>query len=87
MKDSTTYLEYDLELEGAIKKIKDSGAKSVCIQLPDGLKTKSQEIYDTLERETDATIFIWMGSNFGACDLPDLKVDLLIAWGHERYIL
>ena len=76
---------YNLELEKAIKRIKQEKAKSVCIQLPDGLKPKAKEIADKIEKETDAKVIIWAGSCFGACDVPELKVDLLIQWGHSEW--
>ncbi len=80
-------MKYDLELNKAIEKIKQENAKLVCIQLPDGIKPKAQEICDTLQKETGATTLIWQGSCYGACDWPlgidKLGVDLLIAWGHS----
>lgn len=80
---------YDLEVGKAISKIKESKAKRVCIQLPDGLKPKAKEIQDKLQSETSAQIFIWAGSCFGACDTPqslnNLKIDLLIQWGHTPW--
>ena len=79
-------MAYDLELNKAIKEIKKQKAKSVLIQLPDGLKPRAKEIADTLEKQTKAKIFIWLGSCYGACDYPDLKgIDLLIQWGHSRF--
>ncbi|MBU0470339.1 MAG: diphthamide synthesis protein [Nanoarchaeota archaeon] len=80
---------YQLELNKAIEQIKESKAKTVCIQLPDGLKSKSKEIVDELESKTKATVLIWLGSNFGSCDIPlgleRLKVDFLICWGHNQF--
>ena len=80
---------YYLELEKAVEEIKKAKARTVCIQLPDGLKPKAIEIQEKIEKETDAEVFIWMGSCFGACDVPDLskqKIDLLIQWGHTRWV-
>tara|TARA_Y100000310_G_C20339808_1_gene649244 strand:+ start:154 stop:423 length:270 start_codon:yes stop_codon:yes gene_type:complete len=80
---------YDLELEKVVDKIKDNKAKLVCLQLPDGLKPKAQEIEQRINSETDATVLTWLGSNFGACDMPlglqKLGVDLLISWGHNVF--
>ena len=80
---------YDLELEKAIAEIKKQKAKKVCIQLPDGLKPEAQEIADTIEKQTTAKVFIWLGSCFGACDVPEhiekLGIDLLIQWGHSKW--
>lgn len=82
-------MEYDLELEKACEEIKKIKAKRVCVQLPDGLKPKAKKITDELKEKTDAEIIIWLGSCYGACDIPkqvkDLKVDLLIQWGHSEW--
>ena len=43
-------MNYNLELEKTIKQINKSKAKSVCIQLPDGLKPKAKEIADKIEK-------------------------------------
>lgn len=80
-------MEYNLELNKAIKEIKKQKAKKVCIQLPDGLKPKAQEIADKIEKQTQ--VFIWLNSCFGACDVPEhikkLGIDLLIQWGHSEW--
>jgi 2-(3-amino-3-carboxypropyl)histidine synthase len=76
---------YNLNLNKAIKEIKDNKASSVCIQLPDGLKPKAKEITKQIEKQTNAKVVIWLGSCFGACDTPKLDVDLLIQWGHSEW--
>ena len=76
---------YNLELDKAIEKIKQEDAKTVLIQLPDGLKPKANEIQAELESKTKAKIFIWLGSCFGACDIPQFDADLLIQWGHTEW--
>lgn len=82
-------MEYDLELDKVVKKIKDSKAKMVLLQFPDGLKTKAIEVVDFIDKETEADVHIWSGSNYGGCDLPvlpeDLKYDLLIHFGHNEF--
>lgn len=78
---------YNLELEKAVKEIKKSKAKTVLVQLPDGLKPKAKEIQDFLQKKTKAEIVIWLGSCFGACDIPKADVDLIIQWGHSRWNL
>jgi diphthamide biosynthesis enzyme Dph1/Dph2-like protein len=81
---------YDLELNRAVDEVKNSNAKLVCIQLPDGLKPKAKEIQQHIEKNTDASVVIWLGSCWGGCDVPvsvqKLGVDLLIQWGHSEYI-
>ncbi|MBD3319024.1 hypothetical protein GF342_03885 [Candidatus Woesearchaeota archaeon] len=82
-------MHYDLELDRVVKRIIDEKAKTVCIQLPDGLKPRAGEIYDHLTAHTSAQIIIWLGSCYGACDIPleveRLGVDLLIQWGHSQW--
>ena len=57
--------------------------------MPDGLKPKAAEIAAILEEKTQASIIIWMDSCFGSCDIPlelkNLKVDLLIHFGHSPW--
>ncbi|MBI2651335.1 diphthamide synthesis protein [Candidatus Woesearchaeota archaeon] len=81
---------YNLELNKAVEEIKKNNAKLVCIQLPDGLKPKAGEIQSYIEKNTDASVVIWLGSCWGGCDVPlsveKLGVDLLIQWGHSEYI-
>ena len=43
---------YNPEVEKAIAKIKDSKAKTVCVQLPDGMKPYAKELTDRIEEET-----------------------------------
>ena len=80
---------YNQELQKAIDRIKEENSKLVCIQLPDGMKPEAKEIEAAIIKETDAKVLIWLGSNFGACDIPlgldRLGVDLLISWGHNRF--
>jgi 2-(3-amino-3-carboxypropyl)histidine synthase len=80
---------YKVELEKAINKIKETNAKTVCIQLPDGMKTYAEDIERDLSKE-GVRVLIWLSSNFGACDIPlglqRMGVDLLISWGHNRFV-
>ena len=82
-------MNYDLELDNVVKKVKEENAKSVCIQLPDGLKPYAGDIQDAIVKQTSARVFIWAGSCYGACDVPlqveRLGVDLLIQWGHSEW--
>ena len=80
---------YDLELERVCNMIKDNSFKKVCIQLPDGLKPKAAEIKDNIEKNTSAQCLIWLGSCYGACDVPfqvqDVGVDFIVQWGHSEW--
>ncbi|HLC80932.1 MAG TPA: diphthamide synthesis protein [Candidatus Nanoarchaeia archaeon] len=81
-------LHLDLQLEKAISAINKQKAKRVCIQLPDGLKPKAEFIQLELKRKTNAEIFFWFGSCYGACDTPPIKkagFDLFIQFGHSEW--
>jgi len=90
--------KYDFELEKVLKEIKESNAKRVVLQFPDGLKQYADTLVDYLEEEinknkNEKTVFlIWLGSCYGACDYPlhlenlkkDEKIDLIIQFGHNE---
>ncbi|MCS7134721.1 MAG: diphthamide synthesis protein [Candidatus Pacearchaeota archaeon] len=80
---------YNLELEKITKRIKKEKARLVCLQFPEALKPIATEVADFIEKRTKAKCVIWIGSCFGACDLPHLdkvkpKIDLLIHFGHKQ---
>ena len=81
---------FDLDEQKIIDFIKENGSKKVLIQLPDGLKKQSDALVKEIERKTDADVFVWFGSNFGACDLPvsvkPLGFDLIVGFGHNLYV-
>ena len=78
-----------LELDKVVERINFLKAQRVLVQLPDGLKTKAEEIVDYLEQKTNAKVFIWFSSCFGACDLPFglevMGIDLMVHFGHNKY--
>ena len=83
---------YDLELARIIKTIKNSRAKRVLLQFPEGMKPYSTVVVEYLEglkELKNVQFFIWMGSCFGACDVPtdisELGVDLIIQFGHSAW--
>ena len=84
--------KYDLELEKVLDKIKRVKAKIVLLQFPDGLKQYATSVVDFLEQETNGKVefLIWLGSCYGACDIPILgkelekKIDLVIQFGHNE---
>ena len=82
-------MEYELELGKAADEIKKQNAKLVCVQLPDGLKPMAGGMKKRLEEASGAEIIIWLGSCFGACDVPlhlkDIGADMLIQFGHSRW--
>lgn len=78
--------KYDLELERIISAIKKEKAKRIILQFPDGMKQYATTIADYLESKIKADFVIWMGSCFGACDIPNIKdFDLIIQFGHSEW--
>jgi len=83
---------YDLELNKIISEIKNKKAKLILLQFPDGLKLYATIIVDYLEKKTNAKFLIWLGSCFGACDIPvglesiKPKIDLLVQFGHNEVL-
>ena len=81
--------DYNLEIERAEKEIKKQKAKVVCLQFPDGLKQYALDIAKEIEGRTGAKCLVWLGSCFGACDLPPqseiLGADLIIQFGHSEW--
>ncbi len=84
------HVNYDFELKRVIGMIRKENAKIVCIQLPDGLKPKAKEIVDKIRSETSAKVLIWLGSCYGACDIPvgleKISADLVVSWGHNAFV-
>tara|TARA_Y100000034_G_C6794365_1_gene355914 strand:- start:205 stop:462 length:258 start_codon:yes stop_codon:yes gene_type:complete len=79
-------MNYNLEVNKIISKIKEKKHRFVLIQLADGLKPRAREIVDKIRKETKAEILIWFGSCYGACDIPlGLKVDLIVQIGHNAF--
>jgi diphthamide biosynthesis enzyme Dph1/Dph2-like protein len=83
--------DYDLEFEKVADKIISEKAKTVLIQLPDGLKPKTKEIREYLKNKIgkETKLLFWAGSCFGACDIPleakNANVDLIIQFGHSEW--
>lgn len=80
---------YIIDLKGAIDKINNKNYSNVCLQLPEGLKSKSLEIVDFVEKKTNANVIIASDPCFGACDISDYKfnnlgIDLIIHIGHVK---
>lgn len=77
--------QYDLELDRIVSEIKKTKAKKVLLQFPDGLKPYAPEIVRYLKEKTSSEIRIWLGSCFGACDIPTSDSDLVIQFGHAPW--
>lgn len=81
--------EYSLEgeLDLIVKKIKEEKPLSILLQFPDGLKIYATKISEEIKKRInkDIEIKIWLGSCFGACDIPNSDSDLLIQFGHAPW--
>lgn len=76
----------NLKLDYIVDIIKSKKAKLVGIQLPDGLKRKSNEMVTYIESKTNARAITSANPCYGACDIDEkLKTisDLLIHFGHS----
>ena len=76
---------YELELDRIVSEIGGKEAKTVLLQLPDGLKPWGPALVDYIEEKTSSHVSIWLGDCFGACDVPNSNVDLLIQFGHAPW--
>lgn len=85
-------MEYDLEIDKVIAEIIKARAKIVLLQFPDGLKMQAVDTAKEIEAKTKATVIIWYGSCFGACDTPVLpqkienQIDLFVQFGHNNQL-
>jgi 2-(3-amino-3-carboxypropyl)histidine synthase len=79
---------YNLNLEKVAEEIKNSKAKKVLLQLPDGLKPEAEKIIDFVNQKSNAEIFLWFSDCYGACDLPlgTEIFDLIIHFGHNEFV-
>ena len=78
-----------LDVEELARKIKERGASSVLLQLPEGLRHRAVWLVDDLERR-GIRAMAWMEPTYGACDIvPDVAemvgADLLVHVGHEKF--
>lgn len=76
----------ELDLSKAKKEIRERNAKTVLVQLPEGLKQYTTKIISELSEKT-VQVFVSMDPVFGSCDLALdkmrlLQADLLIHLGH-----
>lgn len=72
----------EADLGKAVRAIREEKAENVLLQFPEGLKPKALRFKDKIEEETGCQVFIWAGTCYGACDIPNVDVDILIQVGH-----
>ena len=85
----SSYGLFDLNLEGAIELIKKSGARTVGVQVPEGLKRIASDLAGEIEEKTGCDVIVSGDPCYGACDL-DLELcraaDLVIHVGHSEML-
>jgi 2-(3-amino-3-carboxypropyl)histidine synthase len=80
-----------LDLEKALRAIRESGARIVAVQVPEGLKQRLVEIASEMEEKTGAKTVSFVSPCYGACDLKDaeakaLGAQLLVHFGHLQFV-
>jgi 2-(3-amino-3-carboxypropyl)histidine synthase len=78
-----------MEIHEAIERMKEVKVKRVFVQLPEGLRTKSLEIANLLEKNGIEAV-ICLENTYGACDLRDeealkFKCDAILHIGHNEF--
>jgi 2-(3-amino-3-carboxypropyl)histidine synthase len=62
--------------------IRGRNPKTVGLQFPVGLRTKAVELAREIETRTGVACLVSADPSFGACDVPDMPVDLIVHLGH-----
>ncbi|WP_094226746.1 diphthamide biosynthesis enzyme Dph2 [Methanolobus psychrotolerans] len=78
---------FDFQLARIISVIKDTGAKVIGLQFPEGFKRRSLGIASGIESETGTSVIISGNPCFGACDLDVAllnDVEILFHFGHAH---
>lgn len=76
-------MNFDKEIDKLNEIIRNGKFKTVLIQLPDGFKPYAKDIKSKITEDVD--VFFYLGTNFGACDLPNLNFDLIVNFGHSEF--
>lgn len=80
---------FEIGLDRALELIKRSGARTVGIQVPEGLKRMASKVAKEIEEKTDARVIVSGDPCYGACDVDlDLcrAADLVIHIGHSQML-
>ncbi len=70
------------ETERLLEVIRGRNAKTVGLQFPVGLRTKAVEVAQEIEAKAGVTCLVSADPSFGACDIADMPVDLIVHLGH-----
>ena len=70
------------ETERLLEVIRGRNARTVGLQFPAGLRTKAVELAREIEAEAGVTCLVSADPSFGACDIAEMPVDLIVHLGH-----
>lgn len=70
------------ETDRLLEVIQGRNAKTVGLQFPVGLRTKAVELAAEIEAKAGVTCLVSADPSFGACDVPEMPVDLVVHLGH-----
>ena len=70
------------ETERLLEVIRGRNAKTVGLQFPVGLRTQAVELAQEIEGKAGVTCLVSADPSFGACDIADMPVDLIVHLGH-----
>jgi 2-(3-amino-3-carboxypropyl)histidine synthase len=81
------FSNYSIDIDKAIDLINKNNYKLVALQIPEGLKNSSNEIYNKIRKNTKCNLLLIADPCYGSCDIPyndliDLNIDLIIHIGH-----
>src|SRR5688572_17926458 len=68
--------------ERLLEVIRGRDAKTIGLQFPVGMRTKAVELAQEIEARAGVTCLVSADPSFGACDVPDIPVDLIVHLGH-----
>lgn len=70
------------ETERLLEVIQGRNARTVGLQFPVGLRTRAVELAQEIESKARVTCIVSADPSFGACDVADMPVDLIVHLGH-----
>lgn len=70
------------ETERLLEVIRGRNATTVGLQFPVGLRTKAVELAQEIETKAGVTCLVSADPSFGACDIAEMPVDLIVHMGH-----
>jgi len=70
------------EMDRLLEVIRGRNPKTVGLQFPVGLRTKAVELAQEIEAKAGVTCLVSADPSFGACDIAEMPVDLIVHLGH-----